>query len=678
MKDKTAAAWFIVILLLIIAGQWIIGRAVIESPGGVSPWPAVFLLIAAAMGLQLATESRPDDPPQAEAAADPDEPGPDPGHPGPYVFHAVPPLPADRRGTIFILIFLLLGFVLWRIPAMARDANYWPVFLAWLAAVLLFLAAVRQPGEGGVSRPWLRNRRGLLLGIGALAALALLLRVWRIGDIPFTLSGDEASQGLDALKFSAGEWRNPFTTGWLGVPTMSFIYNSISLAWFGPTVTGLRLPWALVGAATVITTFLLVRQLFHTGLATLTAFLVAVYHYHIHFSRLGSNQIADPLFMSLALLFLYRGLDRGRRLDWALSGVITGLALYFYAGARLTPLVMIAVLGYLFLIGPRRFWADHRGGVAALALAAFITAAPMLQYAARFPDDFNARINQVGIIQNGWLENEVANGRPMTDALFDQFQRAALAFNSWPDRTVWYGLTEPLLDPLFGAIFLMGMIYGLAQLLNPKVGARLAPMVAWWWGGMILGGMLTESPPSSQRLITLSVPAMFFVAYVLWELVELARRARPGLPHRAALVVMAALFAFISLTTYFVDYTPRRLYGGANAELATTIAPQLNALKGDHSFFMVGPPFMYWGFATLPFLVPDATAQDIEQPLTDPRAEGFAPSGRGLVYIVHPARSAELGLLRTAFPNGEERAVLSGGVDGRVLGTLYIVPPGIH
>ncbi len=675
MKDKTAAAWFIVILILIIAGQWIIGRAVIESPGGVSPWPAVFLLIAAAMGLQLATEVRPDDPPQAESAADTDT---DPGRPGPYVLHAFPPLPADRRGATFILIFLLLGFVLWRVPAMALDANYWPVFLAWLAAILLFLAAVRQPGEGGLSRQWLRSRRGLLLGIGALAMLALLLRAWRIGDIPFTLNGDEASQGLDALKFSAGEWRNPFTTGWLGVPTMSFIYNSISLAWLGPTVAGLRLPWALVGAATVIATFLLVRQLFHTGLAALTAFFVAVYHYHIHFSRLGSNQIADPFFMALALLFLYRGLDRGRRLDWALSGVITGLALYFYAGARLTPLVLAAVLGYLFLIAPRKFWAEHRGGVAVLAVAALITAAPMLQYAARFPNDFNARVNEVGIIQSGWLETEVANGRPMTAVLFDQFQRAALAFNSWPDRTVWYGLTEPLLDPLFGAIFLMGLIYGLAQLLSPRVGARLAPMVAWWWGGMILGGMLTESPPSSQRLIGLSVPTMFFVAYVLWDLAALGRRAWPGFPRRVALGGMALLFAFISLTTYFVEFTPQRIYGGANAELATTIAPQLNALKGDHSFFMVGPPFMYWGFATLPFLVPDAAAQDIEQPLTDPRAEGFAPSGRGLVYIVHPTRAAELALLRTAFPNGEERVVLSGGVDGRVLGTLYIVPPGIH
>ena len=109
---------------------------------------------------------------------------------------------------------------------------------------------------------------------------------------------------------------------------------------------GLRLPWALVGTATVLVTFFLVKQLKNRQLAFVAAFLVATYHYHIHFSRLGSNQIADPFFMALSLLFLYRALDKHRWLDWALAGGITGLAFYFYAGARLTAVVMAVVIGY--------------------------------------------------------------------------------------------------------------------------------------------------------------------------------------------------------------------------------------------------------------------------------------------------------------------------------------------
>jgi hypothetical protein len=194
---------------------------------------------------------------------------------------------------------------------------------------------------------------------------------------------------------------------------------------------------------------------------------------------------------------------------------------------------------------------------------------------------------------------------------------------------------------------------------------------------MMLGGMLTENPPSSQRLITLAVPTMFFTAYVLWDMVELARKAWPRLSRAAVLAPAAALFAFISLTTYFADYTPQRIYGGPNAELATTVAPRLNELKEDHALFMIAPPAMYWGFATLPYLVPGAEALDVTEPLTDPRAQGFAPSGRGLAFIVHSTRSAELEVLRAAFPAGVE-TTLSSEAGGRMLGTLYTVAPDDH
>ena len=76
MKDKNAAAWFIAILIIILVGQWYIGRALIESPGGVSPWPAVFLLAAGAMGLLLANEPRADEDARPEPAAAPAEPPP--------------------------------------------------------------------------------------------------------------------------------------------------------------------------------------------------------------------------------------------------------------------------------------------------------------------------------------------------------------------------------------------------------------------------------------------------------------------------------------------------------------------------------------------------------------------------------------------------------------------------
>jgi len=593
-------------------------------------------------------------------------------------------LSAYGRSIALALSVMSIIVLLWRLPDMSEADEYTAVFLLWLLAGALYLAAFAPDSSrlSGFFARW-TSARSLLFAVGGLGMVAFLLRFYQVGQIPFNLAGDEGAQGLEAVRVLDGLLRNPFATGWLGVPTLSFFFNSWSIGLFGQNIFGLRFPWVIVGAATVVVVFFLVRRLVGTRLAWATAVILATYHYHIHFSRLGSNQIADPFFMALALLFLYRGLDNDSRFDWALAGAAAALGLYFYAGARLVPIVILVLLGYLFLRQPRPFWQKNHQGMG-VALGAFlVVAAPMVQYAMRFPDDFNARLNQVGIIQSGWLAREVAlRGVGVVAILWEQAQRAFLAFNYYPDRTVWYGLPGPLLAPFWGILFLVGMGYALLRLWGRLAKPRYAPMVAWWWGGMILGGVLTESPPSSQRLITLAVPVSFFLAVALWEGSRLITAVlTPHLLSRrlpeAFLLAGVGLFALSSLNTYFVEYTPQRLYGGSNAELATLIAPELRAYSRTHSFYFVGAPWMYWGFATLPYLVPTVTARDIVDSVVDPAAAAAfeGKPGEGVVFIFHSARLPEVALFEQAFPAGRREEIHS-PVDGRLLGVLFVVPPG--
>lgn len=664
--------WLLITLFSLLIGQWILSRAIQEPGGDYLPWLAAIVIGLGASTLSIGRSHQPSETQEEEMIKGKTIM---PSSRFPFTFVGMTKTDQKLRAVGLLLAVALIILLLWRIPHLKPLDNYTVFFLVWILAILLFLTAVAKPSESYHLRVWLRQRGWLLLAVGSIVLLAFLLRVWRVGTVPFTLGGDEASQGLEALRVINGDLRNPFTTGWLGVPTMSFFYNSLSIRLLGSTIFALRLPWVIVGTITVLTTFLLVRQLLGTRIALATAVIVATYHYHIHYSRLGSNQVADPLFLSLALYFLYRALDRRSNLDWALMGTVTGLAFYVYAGARLTPVVILFVLTYIFLLNPRRFWQENRQGILVGGAAFLIVTAPMLQYAARFPDDFNARINEVGIIQSGWLAQEVETlEEPTWRILLDQFRRASLAFNYYSDRTVWYGLREPLLDPLFGGLFLLGLFYGIIQMFDRKVGPRIAPMMAWWWGGMLLGGMLTESPPSSQRLITLAVPVSFFIAYAMWELVRLAWQALRWRLTDPLLAIGTLMFAFISLTAYFIIYTPQRIYGGKNAEMATEIAPILNGWKQDHRFYFVGAPSMYWGFATLPYLVPDADAADILQPMTNPISSILLPQDKGAVFIVLPQRMTELDLLMEAFQGGE-RLELFSPVDGRHMVTLYKVPP---
>ncbi len=662
VKNGRLLIWLTIILVDLLVAQWWLWYAVTQSPFDSPPWLAIFLLGVAVMALFVGLSSRM----RRDVESDGVE----------LSLRWLDGLRPYSRWLALIGAIVAITFVLFRIPRQADDSNYTAVFLVWLLAAVFYFVAVVPRAEWQWAWPgWLQKRDSWFWGMAALMFMALLLRVWQIGHIPFTLGGDEGSQGLEAVKVIRGELRNPFTTGWLGVPTMSFFFNSLSLRLLGPTIVGLRLPWAFVGAATVLVVYFLIKRVSGRWLGMVTAVLLATYHYHIHFSRLGSNQIADPLFLGLALLFLMRALDGHKRLDWALLGTVNGLAFYFYAGARLTPIVVTAVLGYWFVLNPRRFWREHGGGLLVAIWAFLLVAAPMIQHAVRFPNDFNARLNQVGIIQSGWLEREVdVRGESMASILFDQFQRAALAFNYYADRTVWYGLRQPLLNPFFGGLFLLGLLYSSLRLLTPTVGRRIAPLLVWWWGGMILGGMLTESPPSSQRLISLAVPTCFFLAFVLNELLKLARQAVDHIPEKAVTVVFLAVFAFTSLKTYFLDYAPLRIYGGQNAEMATQIAPLLNELKFTHEFQFVGAPWMYWGFATLPYLVPDAVASDIIDPLTEPVSPDLQPVDKGVVFIVLPQRQEELDyLIEPAFPDGRRREIYS-PVNGRLMVTLYELP----
>jgi hypothetical protein len=575
------------------------------------------------------------------------------------------------------VLILVLLWQLQREPPL--DSYNWGLPV-WMAALGLYVAAVAAGSRGAEhpAEPEQQGGRWLLPALAALLLLAFGLRVWNLGTIPETLGGDEGSQGLEAMRVLEGKISNPFGTGWLGVPTMSFYFNALSIGPLGNTIVALRLPWVLIGTLTVLVMFLLTRRLFGLTLALLTAALLATYHYHIHFSRLGSNQVADTLFVALALWLLYRGYDRRSALDWALCGLVIGAAQFFYAGARFTAVVTIAVLGFLALRdGLLPFARQRWRELLVLASAALLSSAPMIQYAIRFPNEYNARVNQVGVIQSGWLESEQEiRGEGALTILFDQAQRAFLAFNFYPDRNVWYGSDEPLLQGVAAALFALGVGYASLHLWN----RRMYPMVAWWGGATILGGMLTESPPSSQRLITLAAPAMFFVALALVKIGQHVFQPGVGRGHRRLytgfLGGAAVALTLLSLHWYFIEFTPQQRYGGYNGVVATSIGKYArDELGPEWQMYFVGPPRMYIGFGSIPYIAADVEGVDIHEPLTAPISRDIVDMEKNAVFILLPERREELQMIRATFPGGKLETVPSPvpGID-QPLYLLYQVP----
>jgi len=562
------------------------------------------------------------------------------------------PRRAALLGAVVLLTIVLLDLLRVDPPL----PSYTLPFLLWLSTIGLYIRAVvpwplpARPRTGS----WLKAHWQHFLILTVVVWAAFALRAWDLEGIPPTLGGDEGMSGLESIRTITGEIRNPFTTGWLSQPTLTLYFNSLTIRLFGQTAFALRLPWALIGMVTVLVVFQLVRRLAGLTLALITAALLATYHYHIHFSRLGLNPIADPFFVALALLFLYRAYDRGEIRDWALCGVIAGLAQFAYTGARFaTAMVAIVTLSFVLRDGIP-FWHKQRRGILIMVGAAVVTAAPMIQYAIRFPLDYNARINLNGIIQSGWLEREqVVRNQGALPILLDQFQRAVLAFNVYPDRGGFYASPRPLFDFASGVLFLLGLGYAT---LRPG-DRRLFPLVAWWWGGTILGGALTLAPPSVHRLITLGPPAVFFVALALLKIAQIAQRAWTAWsPRRQALYLAAAVLAIsiASVNWYFLEYTPLRVYGGYNTVVANEMATYMrDKLGSDWRVYFFGPPRIYiLGFGSIPYLAPDVEGVDVVEPLTAPLDPAIVQPDKNAAFIFLPERRGELEWVRKTFPNG--------------------------
>jgi 4-amino-4-deoxy-L-arabinose transferase-like glycosyltransferase len=467
--------------------------------------------------------------------------------------------------------------------------------------------------------------------------------------------------------------------GYMSMPTFFYWPLSWSLRLVENSVVGLRVPAALAGTATVLVLYFFVRHLWGWRMAILSAIFLATYDYHLHYSRLGANNIWDPLFVLLTLWLLDLGLTRpdeaGRTRYLTLAGLVMGLSTYFYTGARLLPVLIAAYVALVWIKsrqpGRRK---KPAGGLAwpllMFVLAFLVAAGPMLSYALSHPDEWNARINQVGIIQSGWLAREPElTGKGTGQILAEQFLRATGAFHVFPDRTAWYGADRPLLGFLPGVFAILGMAWALIHWQE----RRNFLVLIWFWAVVITGGMLTESPPSSQRLVMAAPAVALLVAIGLEQTVKLLRRLlgpRFGLWENLVMGLLVLSLALGSVHFYFVEFAPSRRYGTANGETATMMGHYLRKLDGGGPVYLLGAPRIYWKFGTMEFLAPSVSGQDVVEPLSAP--PDFVDEDRGAVFLFLPERTGELDWVQQAFPAGHLREFYDPG--GRLRFIAYQVP----
>ncbi len=540
-----------------------------------------------------------------------------------------------------------------------NDAGYLDTFVLWVAAIGLMIAASIK--EDGVPYSIELSRRELAF-TALLFLCSLAVRSVGLGELPRNFGGDEGSMALPGREILQGKPINPFGTGWFSVPNLFSYVQAATMALLGDTVLGARWQAALVGALSVLATYFLGRRVAGRERGAVAAFLLALNHMHLFFSRLSSNMIEDTLLGPLTLLLLLQGLSSRKWLPFTASGVLLGFTQYFYFGGRLLPAIVVLVLLYAVITSKgqvvRQLW-PHLG----MMLLGFVVAfAPLAGYYLQHPGEYVARINQVSVFQSGWLAREIAlTGRPGWEILLDQWRKTFLVFFTELPKG-WYSIGQPLMDPFNAALLLIGFF---SVLMKVKRTEQYSVLVAFL--AVVVGVGLTEGAPTSQRMVLILPFAALLQAHGLrtvMGLVEGVGAARLASP---AVAVGFLLVGYLNMDT-FLNVSLTYEYGYTNTTVATELAYYLKSRSDKPTVFFYGPPRMwYYGFSTLPFIAPNAKGVDVEKGASALPGALEAPPPRLFVFL--PERRQELDAVTLALPGG--RLMEFRKANGELLFLLY-------
>ncbi len=552
------------------------------------------------------------------------------------------------------------------------SGQYWPAFFAWLGAVAaLTLAFVFIPTRTALTgwRQALVRARLEILVLFALTLCAFYLRSVDLVQIPYPFAGDEGSIGQEGQGILSGAQSNMFVTGWQSEASMSFLSWAVSMALFGQSIFGLRILAAVVGALTIPCFYLLLRSMFNRPIALLGATLLATMSTHIHFSRIAVNNVDNPFLACLVFWLVYRAIKTHATQWYGAAGMAAGLAMYTFVGSRL----VLILASFILLIAcmsnrtARKDWPK----LVVFGLTAGLIVLPLGIYFLQHPDIAFARMNQVGILQNGWLGEEVQRTREpawlvMARLGVDTF----LAFVAAPARHGFYNSPGPLLDSAWALFFVLGLVFSLARIHEWE---HLV-LQLWFWSVIAFGGVLLVPPPSAERL-SMAFPAVAaLVAWGVWtgaSWVGERAKAHP-IVARGMLAAVGVVLVATSLNFYFFQYTPRHYYTDVNSEVAQELGEYLATVPREARVYFLGQPRMFYNFPSIPFL--SGYLEGVDVPVNGDVTELMDPA-RPAIFVALPERIADLDQVRSLYPEGTYSEMPRLTNPGETLFALYTVDP---
>jgi hypothetical protein len=397
----------------------------------------------------------------------------------------------------------------------------------------------------------------------------------------------------------------------------------------------------------------------------LAAIFLSAYHYHIHFSRIGLNNIWDGLWYIIVIGALWYGWEHEQNKALAVAGFSLGMAQYFYPSGRA---LIIPILAWLFFMGlsdREKFKRAFPGLVIMLIVSAVIVLPLGIFYLHHF-DEYMApfvRVSIFGRILNDMVQS---TGQPIWLILLKQIWKGLQAFTYTP-ILAWYQPGTPLLRSFAAGLFLLGILLLFVRGSNN----RLLLLGLWILTFGLIGG-LSESTPASQRYIAAAPVCALLVGYGLSEVASIFEKLWPQLKRiiNGVAIALAFLLAVGELNFYFNTYTQKSAVDLShnNTMIAQHLANYLKDRPSDVQVVFLGLPRMgYYSIPSLQFLVPDIKGIDVALPWET--FDKSAITGNNLVFVFVPGFETALEAVKAAYPGGQTYTEMAS--DGKPLYWYY-------
>ena len=504
-------------------------------------------------------------------------------------------------------------------------------------------------GLGGRHRTFAGMALVLLLGGG--------LRFARLDETPPGLWFDEALNAQDALATArGGPWRLVYPDEFPREPLWVWMLaGATRLA--GPELVALRATAAVVGLATTLALFLLVRDTAGGRVAVLAAAVLATLRWHVIFSRLLFRSLLLPLWLTLLVWCAVRARQLPSAPRAAILGALIGGGFYTYL-AWFFMLPGVAALTVWPAAGRPRREAVRFSGVALVTAA--LVAAPILIHYARHPEHLTARPAAVSPLSEGL--------GPALGEIGGNLIEALGMFHIRGDHVPKHNLPwKPALDPLQGVFFLIGLVETLRRARRREPLGWILPL----WLGLGLTPTILTRTDSPNFLRTLGVTPAVAVLVALgieagWRLAEPLATGR-GIRVALAATAMAWVAASGVLTARDVfgrwgrDPVVWESFNGREAQLGRGAAETpAGVIFWAPAFLAAHRSFLY--------LAGEREVRPYEN------FDGLRPDG-GSRWIAVTDHNAMRPVLERLAPGGHLRRELR-RPDGRAWAWIYAVPEG--